>query len=169
VQVVPLTSEWDGSYTQTIAARPCVTSLALPLEVRQRTHPALIRQNGLNLTVSVSNVGDFGGRILNPQARFSLSTSLTLSRRVRKVSLTDRNAPHFSLPMFLNAAYWDTPAFVERYGGYRFVITGEAVTTMSKAGFAGPLNGVLALYEPTDNLLMGSCTSTTHGFSLLRR
>ena len=166
VQVVPLTAEWEGAYTLSIAAGPCITPLPLPAEVRQRTYPARIRQSGLNLTVSVSNVGEFGGRVINPRARFSMSTALTLSRGVRRVSLTDRNEPRFSIPTLWNVAYWEPPGFVERYGGYRFVITGEAITEMSPRGFTGPLNGVLALYEPTNGILIGTCTSSSHAFSL---
>lgn len=166
VQVVPQTAEWEGAYTLSIAAGPCITTLPLPAEVRQRTYPARIRQSGLNLTVSVANVGEFGGRIINPQARFSMSTALTLSRGVRRVSLTARNEPRFSIPTLRNVAYWGPPGFVERYGGYRFVITGEAITGMSPSGFTGTLNGVLALYEPTNGILIGTCTSSSHAFSL---
>ena len=152
VQVVPVTPEWEGTYRLLIGVGPCNTSLPLPSELNQRSYTATIRQSGLNLFASISNVAEFGGRILNPEVRFSISNAAVPARRVHKV------------------AYWGPPpGFTERIEGYRLVISGNAVTTMSSGGFAGTLDGQLALYEANSSALVGVCASSSHGFKLARQ
>ena len=53
--------------------------------------------------------------------------------------------------------------------GNRLVITGQALTTMSPSGFTGTLNGTLSLYERSRSTLLGVCSSSSHGFTLVRK
>ena len=183
VRVVPLKPEWEGTYTLTIGGGPCNESQPLPHELRQRSYTATLQQNGLTLTGTVSNVGGFEGRIINPEARFTLYRARSLSRRVRKASITGmlpfsnarvesavaRHEPRLHMPTVRRAAYSGTePEFVEVLGARRLVIYGQAVTTMSPSGFAGILDGALALHEPAEGFI-GVCASSSHGFTLVRR
>ena len=183
VRVIPLRPEWEGTYTLTIGGGPCNESQPLPPELRQRTYTATLRQNGLLLSGTVSKVGGFEGRIINPDARFTLFRARSLSRRALKASITGmlplsnarvesavaRHEPRFHLPTVRRAAYSGfEPEFVEVIGASRLVIYGQAVTTMSPSGFAGTLDGVLALHQPAEGFI-GVCASSSQGFTLVRR
>jgi hypothetical protein len=164
VRVVPTTPEWKGLYTLTIGGGPCSDSLPLEPELRRRRYTVEIHQDGLSLLGFVANVGAFEGRITNPEVRFTIFRARGLSRRVQKASILG------ALFTARKAAYSGTePEFVELINGYRLVINGQAVTTMSPSGFAGTLTGSLALYEPTRQQLIGVCSSTSHEFTLVRR
>lgn len=173
VRVLPLRSELDGLYTLTIGGGPCSNaSLPLKPELQRRRYTALLGQIGLNLFGTVAKVGGFAGWIINPEVRFTLSRAGDFSRRVQKASILGA-LPHVLLSHVFarKAAYsaGDDREFVELLDGYRLVITGQAVTTMSPSGFAGTLNGSLALHEPTRQQLIGVCSSTSHEFTLIRK
>jgi hypothetical protein len=164
VQVIPTTTEWNGSYLLTISAGPCNESLPLPPQLRQRAYTAFIQQSGLFLAGSVALTASFGGRISNPQVRFFFDKPGVRGRRAKVVSIVDSGVRHTAYPLG-----WMS-GFTEIFGdGTRLVITGEANTTMSPAGFSGTLNGELSLYAPGSNSLLAVCQSSAHGFTLVRQ
>lgn len=164
VRVIPSTPEWKGFYTLTIGGGPCSDALPLEPELRRRRYTAEIHQDGLRLLGFVANVGGFEGRITNPEVRFTIFRARGLSRRVQKASIFG------GLFTARKAAYSGTePEFVEVINGYRLVINGQALTTMTSSGFAGTLNGSLALHEPTRQQLIGVCSSSSHEFTLVRQ
>jgi hypothetical protein len=171
VRVVPLTPEWDGTYTLTIGGGACSSSLPLPPELRQRTFTAIVRQISLRLEGEIRNVGNFGGQILNPQVRFFFSSALPFSRRAEQASAMETSTVGTRLASLRKSAYWGpTNGLVEVLAdSNRLVITGEAITTMSPSGFAGTFSGNLSLYEPSRNGLLGVCSSFSHGFALVRQ
>ena len=158
VRVVPVRPEWDGLYTLTIGGGPCNDALPLAQEFRQRTYIATVRQTGLTLSVTVTNVGGFEGRIINPEARFTIFQARGLSRRVLKASI---------VPVRRAAYSGEEPGFVEIVNLHRLVIGGQAVTTMSSSGFSGTLDGSISVQ--LRGQLLGVCTSSSHGFTLVRR
>ena len=167
VRVVPSKPEWDGTYTLTVGGGDCSPSLPLPTELRQRTYTAVIRQSSLVLSGSVANVGTFGGQILNPKVRFVFFGIGALGQRTSAMP-TDGGIQRVS---YRRVAYDGTEvAFMEVLpDSNRLLISGEASTTISSSGFVGTFNGSLALYEPSRRTLLGVCTSSSHGFSLVRK
>jgi hypothetical protein len=173
VRVVPTIPEWQGRYTLTIGGGACSESLPLAPELRRRRYVAEINQGGLRLWVTVPKVGGFDGMITNPEVRFTIYRARGLSRRIQKASILGTlpltGAPRFPFFTARKAAYSGTePEFVEVVNGNRLVISGQAVTTMSSAGFAGTLNGSLSLYEPERPWVLGVCSSPYHEFTLVR-
>jgi hypothetical protein len=165
VRVVPAAPEWNGLYRLNIGGGTCNEALPLEPGVRRRTYTATLTQNGLTLRGTVSNVGGFEGRIINPEVRFSISSPGNLSRRVLRAAILE---PRFHLFVARRAAYSGDERFVEIVDGYHLVITGQAVTTMSSSGFVGTLNGTLSLQGPRGQVL-GVCSSSSHEFTLFRR
>jgi hypothetical protein len=184
VRVLPAAPGLSGSYRLTIGGGPCnpTSTPPLPNELRERTYTAFVDQSGLNLFGDVPKVGVFGGRIINPQVRFGFVNFF--SRSQRRASVVD--VPHggiqlavarYEPPMAsadyirVRNAYSGSERFAETLpNGYRLVITGEALTTMSPSGFAGTFSGTLALHEPSSNgnNLHSVCGSPSHGFTLVR-
>ena len=170
VRVVPSLPEWTGAYTLTIGGGPCNDALPLAPELRTRTYTAALLQSGLTLSVVVRSVGDFGGQIFNPQARFFFYKTGPRARRVHRASATEMFPDDIRLVSDRRFVYsGPPPGFIEVLDGYQLVITGDAITTMTSSGFAGILNGELSLYEPTRKQLIGVCASPSHGFTLVRK
>lgn len=173
VRVLPLRSELEGLYTLTIGGGPCSNaSLPLEPELQRRRYTATLRQNGLSLFGTVVKVGGFAGWIINPEVRFTIFRARGLSRRLHKASVLGTLALPSVPPLrwfSRKAAYSGMePEFVEMVQGYRLEIYGQAVTTMSSSGFAGTLDGSLALHDPSTRQLIGVCTSPSHEFTLIR-
>jgi hypothetical protein len=170
VRVVPTGPEWEGQYTLTIGGGACNASLPLPPELRQRTYTASLHQAELMLYGSVRNVGDFGGHILNPQVRFTFDRVLPFGRRAQRASASEVFKAVIRLASYRNVAYSGQRGFVEVLPDRNhLIVTGDVSATMSPSGFAGTLNGALSLYETSRHTLLGVCSSTSHGFSLVRR
>lgn len=167
VRVVPSKPEWDGTYTLTVGGGDCSPSLPLAMELRQRTYTAVIRQSSLSLSGEVPNVGTFGGQILNPKVRFVFFGIGALAQRTSAL----HTAGVIQRVSYGRVAYDGTEvAFMEVLpNSNRLFIRGEATTTMSSSGFAGTFNGSLSLYEPSRRTLLAVCTSSSHGFSLVRK
>ena len=170
VRVVPPRPEWEGEYTLTIGGGACNASLPLPPELRQRTYTASLIQSGLTLGGFVRNVGEFGGQILNPQVWFTFVRVVPFGRRAQRASASEVFPGVIRLASYRNVAYSSTRGFVEVLpGSNQLIVTGDVIATMSPSGFAGTLNGALSLYEPSRTTLLGVCSSTSPGFSLVRR
>jgi hypothetical protein len=182
VRVLPATAEWNGTYRLTIGGGPCSPSSTPPLanELQQRTYTAVVQQNGLSLFGEVSRVGIFGGRILNPEVRFSFVNFFSRTHRRASVPEVPPGGIQLAVawyePRLVSAdyihvrnAYSGSETFAETLpDGNRLAITGEAVTTMSPSGFVGTFNGRLALHQASTNTLLSVCASSSHGFTLAR-
>jgi hypothetical protein len=174
VRVVPAGPEWDGTYTLTVGGGACnATSIPLSPELRQRTYTALIRQSGLSLSGTISKVAVFVGQIIHPDVRFYLSGTTTFARPVNRASGFIRPVSFAAYP-----GSSTPPGLADLLADGVLVISGDASTTMSPAGFTGTLNGTFALYRLIrtipggfllfDNIPLAVCASSSHGFTLLR-
>jgi hypothetical protein len=174
VLVLPTTPQWNGAYRLTVGGGAC--GVSMPAELRQRTFAANVSQSDLSLTVVVSTYGRVAGKIFNPEAVFYLANTYRAINRGRTRPVAARlngriGGPSFSQSWYRPAAYWSPPdtSIIEPLpDGNRLVIVGEAVTTMSPAGFSGTLNGALTLYERNTGNQLAVCSSPSHAFILAR-
>jgi len=171
---VPSIPEWNGTYRLTVGGSACGEDTPISIELRQRTYKAAIWQDGLRLIVDVRDVGVLVGQILNPQVRFAFSgfnPLSRLSRRRERASAMKTFPGGIQLVSYRRVAYDIGPTgFIERLPNSDWlVITGEAITTMSPSGFAGTLNGAISQYERDGTRLRGVCSSSSHGFTLVRQ
>lgn len=171
VRVVPSLPEWNGTYMLTVGGTECGGSMPISIELRQRRYPAFVRQNGLTLFAEVRGVGTIVGRILNPQVQFSFSLFRAFGRRVQRAAAPETFPNGIRLVSYRRAAYGGGPeGFIEVLANSDWlVITGEAVTTLSPSGFAGTLNGAISQYERGGTRLLGVCSSSSYGFTLVRQ
>lgn len=172
VRVAPSKPEWDGIYTLTIGGGTCEGIRPLPPELRERQYTATLRQLALGLSGSVVGIesGEFNGQIFNPQVRFTFLNFVPLGRRRQRAATTESLPGDVQFVSYRKAAYSSTRGFIEVLpDSSRFVVTGEAVTTITPSGFAGTFIGSLALYEPSRDILLGVCSSSSHSFRLFRR
>jgi len=172
VRVVPSAPEWNGTYTLSVGGEACPGSMPIPIELRQRTYTVFIQQIGLSLNVSVQSVGaGLSGQIINPQARFAFPSFFGLAPSVEKVSVPETLGGEIRLASYRKVFYPAGPTgFIELLpNSESLVITGEAMTTMSPSGFVGTFNGVLRHYGASGRKLLGVCSSSSYGFSLVRQ
>jgi hypothetical protein len=155
----------------------------MPPELRQRTYTANVTQSGLLLYVDIPKVGNFSGRIINPQARFVLLYGYLRSARRKSLARADApsliqvrldgnrvvSEPRLYPPRYRHAAYPGYFASVVEVlpNLDRLSITGNAETTMSPSGFTGTLDGSVTLYNSAFNQL-ADCTSPSHVFTMTR-
>ena len=170
VRVVPAIAEWNGTYRLTVGGEACREDTPISIELRQRTHTVAVRQDGLRLTAEVGSYVFMVGQILNPQVRFSFSRFSPFGRRAERASAMESSAGGVRFVSVRSVAYPGGPdGFIEVLPNRDWlVITGDAITTMSASGFTGTLNGALSQYEPGGTRLRAVCSSTSHGFSLVR-
>jgi hypothetical protein len=139
--------DFAGLYALTVdVIDGCQNSSPLPAELQHRRYDAVVGQNGLALTVTLTEPGKrFPGRVDAAGATFALNGD------------------------------WEAnyPSVVEQLAdGTVLVLSGEAVTTRSAAGLSGTLNGGLSkgyLADKWDFAFFPFSCSGRLGFTLTRR
>lgn len=167
VQLVPAVRrpELSGLYRLTVSADSCVGAGALPQDARTRTYTASIWEPGGKVSVQLAD------------ANFHLKTCCFGERGDAFSGLTQALDTRFTLIPY--EPDWDYnagvhPSVAERLpDGTVLTISGHAVVRPVAEGFAGLLDGVMAIYDslplsgPAGRQL-ASCQSPSHKFTLTR-
>lgn len=157
--------ELSGRYRLTVSADSCVGSGALTQEARTRTYTAFIWEPGGKVSVQLAD------------ANFHFKTCCLGERGDAFSGLTQALDTRFTLIPY--EPDWDYnagvhPSVAERLpDGTVLTISGHAVVRPVAEGFAGLLDGVMAIYDslplsgPAGRQL-ASCQSPSHKFTLTR-
>jgi hypothetical protein len=153
-----------GQYTLTVEVTDgCPGTTPLSTDLRRRTYDAVLSQNGPIVDVTLTE----------PRFRLSDNRGNRFAGRVDSLGAT------FGLDIFsfyfyyYGYNYFRFPNVVERLAdGTHLEMNGAAVTTGSRAGLSGSLNGALIQWDsrfPNVAFSLARCSSSDHRFTLTPR
>jgi hypothetical protein len=167
VQIVPSVRRpaLSGAYRLTVSADLCAGDGVLPENAKTRTYTAAIWEPGGKVKVQLSD------------ATFDLKSCCFGEQGDGFSGLTQAVDTRFTLIPYEPDWDWNAaihPSVAERLpDGSVLTISGRAVVRPAPDGFAGILDGVIAIYDALPlsgpgGRLLASCQSPTHTFTLRR-
>jgi hypothetical protein len=123
------------------------------LELRERSYAVVVKQNGVQLDVTLSNNHGFFGQIVNPLVHFGLS------------EFYDFDYAGLGVDPFILETLSD---------GSWLTASGLVEATPASSGFSGPFAGRLVIFPAsratdTGQAALAICASSSHRFTLVRR
>lgn len=157
-----------GGYRLTISSGSCENGARLPPDATLRTYGARMWNAGLNVIVELDD------------ANFALAYCPVCheTRGNRFMGQPQPLGARFTLIDYSPPMDWNDgiyPNVVERLAnGSLLTIAGRATVAPTAGGFAGTLDGAIAIYADLDLASAGSspvvvCRSSSHGFTLVRQ